>query len=99
MLESSEHLVCNIRLEITKYIELSISTYGLSSLVVKPIYSYIFRKNWFKGCFKISEGETVTIDINEVNFQAISSSGPSGQNFNKVSSANRETHKKNAIAS
>jgi peptide chain release factor len=58
---------------------------------------YHKRNNWFIGCFKISEGETVAIDVNEISFQAMRSSGPGGQHVNKVSSAIRATHKKTGL--
>lgn len=50
------------------------------------------RKNWFIGCFEIEQQQSLQLDENEVQFQAIRSSGPGGQHVNKVSSAVRATH-------
>jgi len=53
---------------------------------------YHKRKNWFIGCFEIEESIPLSINENEIKFQAIRSSGPGGQHVNKVSSAIRATH-------
>lgn len=53
---------------------------------------YNRRKNWFIGCFEVEHTHTLTISTNEIQFQAIRSSGPGGQHVNKVSSAIRALH-------
>ena len=50
------------------------------------------RKNWFIGCFKLSNLNEVSFKEHEIQFQAIRSSGPGGQHVNKVSSAIRAKH-------
>ncbi len=50
------------------------------------------RNNWFIGCNEIAQNTELEIDLNEIQFQAIRSSGPGGQHVNKVSSAVRATH-------
>ncbi|MEO9571846.1 MAG: peptide chain release factor H [Polaribacter sp.] len=50
------------------------------------------RKNWFIGCFEIQDSSTIQINENEIQFQAIRSSGAGGQHVNKVSSAIRAKH-------
>jgi len=51
------------------------------------------RKNWFIGCFLVEQSAPLIIDKNDIQFQAIRSSGPGGQHVNKVSSAIRALHK------
>ncbi len=53
---------------------------------------YHKRKNWFIGCFEIENSEFLEIKENEIQFQAIRSSGAGGQHVNKVSSAIRAKH-------
>ncbi|MBV7268807.1 peptide chain release factor H [Winogradskyella luteola] len=55
------------------------------------------RKNWFIGIYEIESKTTTAINENEVQYQAIRSSGPGGQHVNKVSSAIRATHKPTSI--
>lgn len=50
------------------------------------------RKNWFIGCFELSQISESTINERDIQFQAIRSSGPGGQHVNKVSSAVRAKH-------
>ncbi|TCI90736.1 peptide chain release factor H [Tenacibaculum sp. M341] len=50
------------------------------------------RKNWFIGCFELSQVTESTINERDIQFQAIRSSGPGGQHVNKVSSAVRAKH-------
>ena len=58
---------------------------------------YNKRKNWFIGCFEIESTESLKINENEIQFQAIRSSGSGGQNVNKVSSAIRAKHTKTGL--
>ena len=53
---------------------------------------YHKRKNWFIGCYELHQFEEKTINENEIQFQAIRSSGAGGQHVNKVSSAIRAKH-------
>lgn len=50
------------------------------------------RKNWFIGIFEIENQKSQTISENEIQYQAMRSSGAGGQHVNKVSSAIRATH-------
>lgn len=50
------------------------------------------RKNWFIGCFELTQVTESTINERDIQFQAIRSSGPGGQHVNKVSSAVRAKH-------
>ncbi|APZ45655.1 peptide chain release factor H [Polaribacter reichenbachii] len=50
------------------------------------------RKNWFIGCFEVKGLKSIEIKGNEIQFQAIRSSGAGGQHVNKVSSAIRAKH-------
>lgn len=58
---------------------------------------YHKRKNWFIGCFELESPEALEINQNEIQFQAIRSSGAGGQHVNKVSSAIRAKHIKTGI--
>jgi len=53
---------------------------------------YHKRKNWFIGMFQLELPSEIKIDMKQVKFQAMRSSGPGGQHVNKVSSAIRATH-------
>lgn len=53
---------------------------------------YHQRKNWFIGLFQLELPSEIKIDMKQVKFQAMRSSGPGGQHVNKVSSAIRATH-------
>lgn len=55
------------------------------------------RKNWFIGCFEVESSELLEINQNEIEFQAIRSSGAGGQHVNKVSSAIRAKHAKTGL--
>ncbi len=55
------------------------------------------RKNWFIGCFEIESSTALVMNQNEIEFQAIRSSGAGGQHVNKVSSAIRAKHTKTGI--
>lgn len=50
------------------------------------------RKNWFIGIFEIELQKSWTVSENEIQYQAMRSSGAGGQHVNKVSSAIRATH-------
>ncbi|MEZ0005166.1 peptide chain release factor [Flavobacterium sp. 28YEA47A] len=56
------------------------------------------RKNWFIGIFEIEKQKSWTISENEIQYQAMRSSGAGGQHVNKVSSAIRATHLPTGIA-
>ncbi len=58
---------------------------------------YHQRKNWFIGCFEIDLATSLEIKENEIQFQAIRSSGAGGQHVNKVSSAIRAKHLKTGL--
>ncbi|WP_298779029.1 peptide chain release factor H [uncultured Polaribacter sp.] len=53
---------------------------------------YNKRKNWFIGCYELHQFQQKNIHENEIQFQAIRSSGAGGQHVNKVSSAIRAKH-------
>jgi len=53
---------------------------------------YNKRKNWFIGCYELNQFQEKIIHENEIQFQAIRSSGAGGQHVNKVSSAIRAKH-------
>ena len=53
---------------------------------------YHKRKNWFIGMFQLEVPSEIKIDMKQIKFQAMRSSGPGGQHVNKVSSAIRATH-------
>jgi len=53
---------------------------------------YHKRKNWFIGMFQLELPSEIKIDMKQVKFQAMRSSGPGGQHVNKVSSAIRAIH-------
>lgn len=50
------------------------------------------RKNWFIGIFEIDKSKSTQISENDIQYQAMRSSGAGGQHVNKVSSAIRATH-------
>ncbi|GAA3510525.1 peptide chain release factor H [Aquimarina addita] len=50
------------------------------------------RKNWFIGVYEVTQTKTIEVQEKEISFQAIRSSGPGGQNVNKVNSAIRATY-------
>jgi peptide chain release factor len=50
------------------------------------------RKNWFIGIFEIEKSSKTEISENDIQYQAMRSSGAGGQHVNKVSSAVRATH-------
>ena len=56
------------------------------------------RKNWFIGIFEIEKQTNSQISENDIQYQAMRSSGAGGQHVNKVSSAVRATHIPTGIA-
>ncbi|RKR05939.1 peptide chain release factor [Flavobacterium sp. 90] len=56
------------------------------------------RKNWFIGIFEIESQKNASISENDIQYQAMRSSGAGGQHVNKVSSAIRATHIPTGIA-
>jgi peptide chain release factor len=56
------------------------------------------RKNWFIGVFEIEPQKNKSILQNDIQYQAMRSSGAGGQHVNKVSSAIRATHIPTGIA-
>ncbi|OMQ13263.1 peptide chain release factor H [[Flexibacter] sp. ATCC 35103] len=56
------------------------------------------RKNWFIGVFEIERQKNASISENDIQYQAMRSSGAGGQHVNKVSSAIRATHIPTGIA-
>ncbi|RZS99479.1 peptide chain release factor H [Aquimarina brevivitae] len=58
---------------------------------------YHKRKNWFIGVFELDTVVDQKIATKDISYQAIRSSGPGGQNVNKVNSAVRATHMSTGI--
>ena len=56
------------------------------------------RKNWFIGIFEVEGQKDTSISENDIQYQAMRSSGAGGQHVNKVSSAIRATHIPTGIA-
>ncbi|OXA75588.1 peptide chain release factor [Flavobacterium aquidurense] len=56
------------------------------------------RKNWFIGVFEIDPQKGALVSENDIQYQAMRSSGAGGQHVNKVSSAIRATHIPTGIA-
>lgn len=56
------------------------------------------RKNWFIGIFEIEPQKNTSISENDIQYQAMRSSGAGGQHVNKVSSAIRATYIPTGIA-
>ncbi|MBL4662901.1 MAG: peptide chain release factor H [Flavobacteriaceae bacterium] len=66
---------------------------GTIQWVGKSTYrNYKKRNNWFIGVFQLNIPSEIIINMNDVKFKAMRSSGPGGQHVNKVSSAIRATH-------
>lgn len=57
-----------------------------------PYRSMHRRKNWFIEVHVAEINEAEGLNINEIQFQMVRSSGPGGQHVNKTSSAVRATH-------
>ncbi|WP_144213884.1 peptide chain release factor H [Flavobacterium anhuiense] len=56
------------------------------------------RKNWFIGIFEVEQQKNNSFSENDIQYQAMRSSGAGGQHVNKVSSAIRATHIPTGIA-
>ena len=56
------------------------------------------RKNWFIGIFEIEKQKNSEVSENDIQYQAMRSSGAGGQHVNKVSSAIWATHIPTGIA-
>ncbi len=50
------------------------------------------RKNWFIGMYEVKQIKLIALKEKDISFQAMRSSGPGGQNVNKVNSAVRATY-------
>ncbi|WP_025740564.1 peptide chain release factor H [Aquimarina pacifica] len=53
---------------------------------------YYKRKNWFIGVYEVDQVKEQKIKEKEITFQTMRSTGPGGQNVNKVNSAVRAIH-------
>lgn len=58
---------------------------------------YHKRKNWFIGAFELKQMQTMKVDEKDISFQTMRSTGPGGQNVNKVNSAVRAIHNPTAV--
>ncbi|MFS4448007.1 peptide chain release factor H [Maribacter sp. 2307UL18-2] len=59
---------------------------------VSTFRKYHKRKNWFIGAFELKQTQTTKVDERDISFQTMRSTGPGGQNVNKVNSAVRAIH-------
>ncbi|GAB5472052.1 MAG: peptide chain release factor H [Maribacter sp.] len=59
---------------------------------VSTFRKYHKRKNWFIGAFELKQTQTTKVDEQDISFQTMRSTGPGGQNVNKVNSAVRAIH-------
>jgi len=60
---------------------------------ISTFRKYHKRKNWFIGAFELKQMQTMNVNDNVISFQTMRSTGPGGQNVNKVNSAVRAIHK------
>lgn len=60
---------------------------------ISTFRKYHKRKNWFIGAFELKQMQTMNVNDNDISFQTMRSTGPGGQNVNKVNSAVRAIHK------
>ncbi len=58
---------------------------------------YNKRKNWFIGIYELNPVQLKSIEEKEITFHTMRSSGPGGQNVNKVNSAVRAIHQTTGI--
>ncbi|WP_299323807.1 peptide chain release factor H [uncultured Maribacter sp.] len=59
---------------------------------ISTFRKYHKRKNWFIGVFELKQMENMNVNDNDISFQTMRSTGPGGQNVNKVNSAVRAIH-------
>lgn len=59
---------------------------------ISTFRKYHKRKNWFIGAFELKQMQTMNVNDNDISFQTMRSTGPGGQNVNKVNSAVRAIH-------
>jgi len=59
---------------------------------ISTFRTYHKRKNWFVGVYELENVQEQQINDQDIQFQAMRSSGPGGQHVNKVNSAIRATH-------
>lgn len=64
---------------------------------ISTFRKYHKRKNWFIGAFELKQMQTMRVDDKDISFQAMRSTGPGGQNVNKVNSAVRAIHNPTAV--
>ncbi|GAA4278646.1 peptide chain release factor H [Aquimarina mytili] len=58
---------------------------------------YHKRKNWFIGIYELDPVHLKSIEEKEITFQTMRSTGPGGQNVNKVNSAVRAIHQPTGV--